>query len=335
MSVLGLISLFVVLNRVQAAYVHDLDDQDHLSQVTATGLTLSQYNREIYMKITSNNGSTGYSWIIDHDACDDVVSVESGYVYYPASDEDSFDVGYGEEVFTITAEDYGQCVFRIAYARAWEFSGFEEYEQQNGYIITIPIRVIKETDNAGQNKQSGCDSSIEDCLALQQDWSNEKKAFKIIGVFAWLRSFAIFNLISFLPQAISFTRLERDNWEAGHRFRWITTYWVQVAGWITSIGTIAFWVWIITLSQHNYDGPLLMLENLRRRRGGKGGRRGGRWWHWNEDDDDSLFEVDPIPIVAGSIGIAFEIAAWITFYVYKNPAVDYALHLANSNLDAF
>lgn len=80
------------------------------------------------MKATSNNGSTGYTWIIDHKGCKDVVTIESGYVFYPPENDDGFDTGYGEEIFTLSVEGYGECMFRIAYARAWEFSSFEDYE---------------------------------------------------------------------------------------------------------------------------------------------------------------------------------------------------------------
>ena len=104
---------------------------------------LSEYNEEIYMKITSNNGSTGYSWIVDHKDCEGVVKIESGYVYYPPDSDSSFDVGYGEEVFTITKQDYGECTFRAAYARPWEFSGFDQHIDENGYTISIPLKVVK------------------------------------------------------------------------------------------------------------------------------------------------------------------------------------------------
>ena len=41
----------------------------------------------------------------------------------------------------MTAKGKGECTFRAAYARAWEFVSFENYENQNGKIIKIPIRV--------------------------------------------------------------------------------------------------------------------------------------------------------------------------------------------------
>ena len=79
------------------------------------------------MKVTSNNGSTGYTWMIDYEECKDVIKIVSGYVYYEPEEEDGFGVGYGEEIFTVTAKGKGECTFRIAYARAWEFVSFEDY----------------------------------------------------------------------------------------------------------------------------------------------------------------------------------------------------------------
>ena len=52
-----------------AKYYHDLDDQQHIAMITESGINLSNVNPEAYMKITSNNGSTGYSWLIDTEAC--------------------------------------------------------------------------------------------------------------------------------------------------------------------------------------------------------------------------------------------------------------------------
>ena len=123
------------------------------------------------MKVTSNNGSTGYSWMIDYEECKDVIKIVSGYVYYEPEEEDGFGVGYGEEIFTVTAKGKGECTFRIAYARAWEFVSFEDYKNQNGKIIEIPIRVPDDVDGSGDDE---CDPEDLDC-------AKEKKAFKIMG----------------------------------------------------------------------------------------------------------------------------------------------------------
>ena len=63
----SLFLLAVLFGLTQAEYVHNLDDESHLADISSTGLTLSEENgKTAYMKVTSNNGSTGYTWIIDH-----------------------------------------------------------------------------------------------------------------------------------------------------------------------------------------------------------------------------------------------------------------------------
>ena len=58
--------LFIMLlSLASAEYVHDLDDEAHLADISSTGLKFDEQNPEIYLKVTSNNGSTGYTWIID------------------------------------------------------------------------------------------------------------------------------------------------------------------------------------------------------------------------------------------------------------------------------
>lgn len=97
------------------------------------------------MKITSPNNSgsnlnSGYTWIINENACEGVIEIESGYE--EPEDLSGFDIGYGEYTFTITAKEYGSCDFKIAYSRAWEFTSFEDYTNKGGQIISIPIRVV-------------------------------------------------------------------------------------------------------------------------------------------------------------------------------------------------
>ncbi len=62
---LKIIAIIALLGITQAAYVHDLDNEDHLDQISASGLNFSLANRETFLKVTSNNGSTGYTWVID------------------------------------------------------------------------------------------------------------------------------------------------------------------------------------------------------------------------------------------------------------------------------
>ena len=99
-------------------------------------------------------------------------------------------MGYGEEIFTLTAKGFGTCLFRLAYARAWDFTTFEEFAEQNGYMISIPIRVLKEdemnkdgtpvTDTTEEDTfteetfdESQCNPNFETCDVAVYDWSME------------------------------------------------------------------------------------------------------------------------------------------------------------------
>ena len=170
--------------------------------ITASGVNLSKQNNVAYFKITSNNGATGYTWFMDKEACERIVDMESGYVYYEPENNDEFDLGYGEEIFTLTAKKYGSCTFRIAYARSWEWVDFRNHENNDGYMLEIPIRVLQGSSSgssgSGSNDNSGtiqgiydkkddeeeCDATIENCEIKEQlgiGW-REKRAFRMIGI---------------------------------------------------------------------------------------------------------------------------------------------------------
>ena len=70
------------------------------------------------------------------------------------------DTGQGKEIFTLKAKSFGECNFRIAYARPKYFMSFEYQEAKGGLIITIPIQVINPLN---LEDQVACDSKHEDC----------------------------------------------------------------------------------------------------------------------------------------------------------------------------
>jgi len=72
-----------MLGATLAEFVHDLDDEDHLAEIASTGINLTNHedNKEAHLKVSSNQ-STGYSWIVDHEDCDGLVDITSGYVAY-------------------------------------------------------------------------------------------------------------------------------------------------------------------------------------------------------------------------------------------------------------
>ena len=80
-----------------------------------------------------------------------------------------------------------------------------------------------------------CAPSDEDCI----EGKKEAKAFKIMGIQAWIRTFnGPINLISFLPQVISWERAKKGHAVAAGRFVWFTKWWSQISGWVTSLATI-------------------------------------------------------------------------------------------------
>ena len=83
-------SIVLILNALLstglASLVHNLDDERNVQQLSRDGLNLSGFVDEAHLKISSNNGSTGYSWIIDFDSCDGIVEITSGYVVFDNDD---------------------------------------------------------------------------------------------------------------------------------------------------------------------------------------------------------------------------------------------------------
>ena len=111
-----------------SSYIHDLDDDQHVQRIQFSGINMSQYNRESFLKVTSDAGSAseGYTWLIDYDDCEGIVDITSGVVYYPSTNG-NVDNSYSEEIFTLTAGGFGSCEFTIAYAIPWQFTSFSKF----------------------------------------------------------------------------------------------------------------------------------------------------------------------------------------------------------------
>ena len=254
--------------------------------ITKTGINLSRVNNEAYLKITSNNGSTGYSWLIDTDACDAILDIDTEYIYTEAEDDTNFGVGYGEEVFTLKAEKYGKCVFRLAYARSWEFVDFETHRRQNGYLVEIPINVLT-NDQRGTitNDGSGTDTTNagtvtwvcnegEDC-SLREEMGitvRHYKAYRVLSIMSWIRSTIGLNPVGHLPLALAFIGVNNNSPKWANVYLWADLYYEQIAGWIMTFtyvillltGAIRRWYfmfWILTidaigwLTYYFYAGP--------------------------------------------------------------------------------
>ena len=180
-----------------------------------------------------------------------MVDIESGYVYYPPTGDDGFDAGHGEEIFTLTAERSGECDFTIAYARTWEFSNFDRYAKDGGYVISIPIRVYG-LDNDDKNDKKAKPENKPAKKKEPFDPEEGRKAFKIIGIFAWIRAWNLFDIVAYLPQAISYS-VTRNDWTHGYRWRWITLYWSHIVGWICSLPTMGAWTYLTIWAIKQYN----------------------------------------------------------------------------------
>ena len=75
----SIFTLATLFSSTLAAYVHNLDDEDHLAEISASGVKLSKYMKEAHFKVASNGGSTGYSWIVDYESCEGIVDITTAY----------------------------------------------------------------------------------------------------------------------------------------------------------------------------------------------------------------------------------------------------------------
>ena len=102
----------------------DLDDQDVLGKLSTSGLRLTRGQTSTFEK--RENASTGYTWIRDESECEGIVTFEETTI----SPEEC--CGYPDtRVYTVTAVGQGECTFRIAEARPWEFEQdmFETWDE--------------------------------------------------------------------------------------------------------------------------------------------------------------------------------------------------------------
>ena len=102
--------------------VHDLDNDVVLKAFTDNGLSLAR--NEVKHFSVSENLTTGYEWILEKDGgeCGDILSVHDSYdaPYFGEDDLELVGVS-GTKYFSLHGVRNGQCTWRAAYARSWEF----------------------------------------------------------------------------------------------------------------------------------------------------------------------------------------------------------------------
>ena len=116
----------------------DLDNDELRERLQKSGLTIKIGRSNAYLKV-QENGSTGFTWLVDEAACDDSIVSMDTHVgreqpvnrVQPSSDDAAMEtvvarshmVGVpGERYFTLTGESEGECKLRLFYARPWSFS---------------------------------------------------------------------------------------------------------------------------------------------------------------------------------------------------------------------
>ena len=117
-----------------------------------------------------------------------------------------------------------------------------------------------------------------------------------MGVSAWLRAFTSpLNLITFLPQAAIWTNLMSGNMAAADDFVFVTKYWAQIVGWMTSLATLGFSTFFTTtlsLFGGEYEQEIQQFANI---------------------------------FIAVTVAeYVFEITSWVLFYVSYGDALKYA-----------
>ena len=203
-----------------------------------------------------------------------------------------------------------------------------------------------------------CDPDTQDCKLMREFGITKKveRNFKLVGVQAWIRSFLTpFGLVSWLPEAITWVRAQRDNETASQRFLFTTKYWSHIMGWLTFpvtmfIAAIAIDPYLV-IYDDDEDDKLLMSPSLilsrRRDRGGGGRRRrngggsqrhyGNYWWtqwYYNDDwdeEDDQEWGLWVLGQVFGVMILVTELSCWIMFYVGFKDALLYGDYLAKLN----
>ena len=61
----------------------------------------------------------------------------------------------GHEIFSLVGQKSGVCMFRIAYAREWEFKDFKDYSRKNGDLIELKV-MVSESGVCNPNSDEPC-----------------------------------------------------------------------------------------------------------------------------------------------------------------------------------
>ena len=118
----------------------NISDEDTLMGLQSAGVTISSDGGKEYFSVEENL-TTGYQWIVHEDACEpDVLKIESDYD--PPADIENYVGAPGTRYFTLTGVGKGECDFKMAYARPWEFSWSDETTINSAVeLVQFPVTV--------------------------------------------------------------------------------------------------------------------------------------------------------------------------------------------------
>merc|ERR1711997_55075 len=92
-------------------------------------------------KKIEENPTTGYNWIIDYEACKDILEVDEVFDA-PVEIEDLVGAP-GTKQMEFNGQGVGTCTFQMAYAYPWEFKWDHSEEDRNNYIDQNNIQVVR------------------------------------------------------------------------------------------------------------------------------------------------------------------------------------------------
>lgn len=147
---------------INAESTHNLDDMEHREDLEEKGLRV-KVGQKVDFKI-KENASTGFSWSADPNGCseDNHIAIDSTYGVAPPVENEKeirFDRdgnmiveetppiragAPGYRVFSLNPLSKGQCLFRIAYFRPWEFNWEDQESNSKWPIVHVEIPIVIE-----------------------------------------------------------------------------------------------------------------------------------------------------------------------------------------------
>lgn len=186
-------------------------------------------------------------------------------------------------------------------------------------MISIPISVLSDDGSSDEGfAWSNCDPNTEDCTAAEYDWHHDRQDYIWFNVMAWFRAFDFFNIITFMPTAITQTRLMRGHESAAPKLKMMIKWYSHIGGWVTSACNIAMGVLFIVGHAKDLTGSMLMPLG---------------WSHYNNNNNrnrNNSDEENTGGIAIGAGIIVSEIVGWACYYSWRKGAYRFTQNLIDN-----